>query len=288
VAFRLPPQRRPRRARRAAPAAGLAPRAARGALARRRPVRPLHPGCHSCVAAPAPRPAPGAEFLERRAEAAALAAELRASASGERRQQDGGGPAGGGPDGGAGEPPAAAEGRASSAAAAAAAAAEAARLLSRPLGDFSASRREWVLKVAKALSQGFLAQAQGAGPAPHSRACPVPPPVPAALGPVGRGLMRAQPLEAAAPRPHPPLSANPAPAPPPKGYMSNPAPFKDPDPTAADAAVVSAGLVDALAWLQARRGSPLTHWGAAPRSGALGRGPRALSRRGGAPLRGAR
>ncbi|KIZ05041.1 hypothetical protein MNEG_2918 [Monoraphidium neglectum] len=79
-------------------------------------------------------------------------------------------------------------------ASAAAAATAARRLLSKPLGDFASARREWTLKVAKAVAQGFLQHAQG--------------------------------------------------------YMADPAPFKDPDPSAADAAVVSAGLVDGLQWLQ--------------------------------------
>jgi hypothetical protein len=62
---------------------------------------------------------------------------------------------------------AAAEQAAAAAAAAAAAeqqrqaAEEARRLLSRPIAGFAATRREWSLKVAKAVSQGFLLHAQG-------------------------------------------------------------------------------------------------------------------------------
>jgi hypothetical protein len=33
--------------------------------------------------------------------------------------------------------------------------------MAKPLADFSAARREWTLKVAKAVAQGFLQCAQG-------------------------------------------------------------------------------------------------------------------------------
>jgi len=62
------------------------------------------------------------------------------------------------------EPLAASQAAAAAAAAAGQAAAQAARrLLSKPVADFAAARREWSLKVAKAVSQGFLLQAQGGG-----------------------------------------------------------------------------------------------------------------------------
>ena len=42
-----------------------------------------------------------------------------------------------------------------------AAAAAARRLLAAPLADFQAARREWTLRAAKAVAQGFLQHAQG-------------------------------------------------------------------------------------------------------------------------------
>jgi hypothetical protein len=70
-----------------------------------------------------------------------------------QQQPDGGGSAGAAA---AGEPTASA-----AAAAAAAAAAGGRRVLAKPLAEFAATRREWGLKVAKAVAEGFLAHAAG-------------------------------------------------------------------------------------------------------------------------------